>query len=171
MGESNIDWEAAANHWLVKEPEEVRMPEEDLRVEILKFLDNHKVCALATAGDGIVRNTPVEYLYGDGAFWIFSEGGLKFKALRANPNVCLAISGDDPSFGSLAGLQVTATAEVVAPFGKEYEHACALRGLPMERLQQLPFVMNVIKVTPTRFDYLCSALKDQSYSSRQHLDC
>lgn len=145
---SGIDWEAAANHWIAQESAETRMPAADLVTEIEAFLARHKICTLATAGNGIVRNTTVEYLYAEGAFWIISEGGQKFRTLQANKNVCLAIHDDDISFATLAGLQVTGTAEVVEPFGAHYAHACELRGLPMERLRAMPFVMNIIKVTP-----------------------
>ena len=71
---SGIDWEAAANHWIAQESAATRMPEADLFTEIEAFLARHKICTLATAGNGIVRNTTVEYLYTEGAFWIISEG-------------------------------------------------------------------------------------------------
>ena len=74
---NGIDWEAAANHWIAQESAETRMPEADLFTEIEAFLARHKICTLATAGNGIVRNTTVEYLYTEGAFWIISEGGQK----------------------------------------------------------------------------------------------
>ena len=167
---SGIDWEAAANHWIAQESAETSMPEADLFTEIEAFLARHKICTLATAGNGIVRNTTVEYLYAEGAFWIISEGGQKFRTLQANKNVCLAIHDDDISFATLAGLQVTGTAEVVEPFGEDYAHACELRGLPMERLRAMPFVMNIIKVTPTRFDYVNGTLKERGFSPRQHIE-
>ena len=168
---SGIDWEAAANHWIAQESAETRMPAADFLVTAIEaFLARHKICTLATAGNGIVRNTTVEYLYAEGAFWIISEGGLKFRALQANKNVCLAIHDDDISFATLAGLQVTGTAEVVEPFGADYAHACKLRGLPMERLRAMPFVMNIIKVTPTRFDYVDGTLKERGFSPRQHVE-
>lgn len=170
MTAKEINWEAAASYWTSREVDEKRMPQAELLAKIEEFIGSHKTCAVACAGNGIVRNTPVEYLYAEGAFWIFSEGGLKFKALQASSDVCLAIYNDDPSFGGLAGLQVTAKAEVLAPFGDEYVHACELRGLPIERLEGLPFTMNIIKVSPTRYDYLDSALKRDDYSSRQHLE-
>lgn len=170
MDGNAIDWEAAARHWIDQEAGEARMPEGELIAEIEAFLARHKICTLATAGNGIVRNTTVEYLYAEGAFWIISEGGLKFRALQANTNVCLAIHDDDISFATLAGLQVTGTAEVVEPFGEDYAHACELRGLPMERLRAMPFVMNIIKVTPTRFDYVNGTLKERGFSPRQHIE-
>ena len=167
---SGIDWEAAASHWTDQETGEARLPREELLAEIEAFLGRHRICALATAGNGIVRNTTVEYVHADGAFWIISEGGLKFRALQANRNVCLAIHDDDVSFDTLAGLQVTGTAEVLEPFGPEYTRACELRGIPVERLRAMPFVMNIIKVSPTRYDYVDGTLKERGFSPRQHLD-
>lgn len=166
---ADIDWNAAANHWIDQEPSETRMPLPELKAHIEEFIGARKICALACAGNGIVRNTPVEYVFARGAFWIFSEGGLKYRALEACPDVCLAIFDENPTFGQLKSLQVTGTAEVVEPFGEEYAHACELRGLPIERLKKFPFVMNVIKVVPTRYDLLESSLKAEGFSSRQHL--
>jgi hypothetical protein len=37
---------------------------------------------------------------------------------------------------------------VVEHFGTDYAQACELRGIPTERLHAMPFVMNIIKVTP-----------------------
>lgn len=170
MDGNAIDWDAAARRWIDQEAGEARMPEGELIAEIEAFLGRHKICALATAGNGIVRNTTVEYVHAEGAFWIVSEGGLKFRALQANSNVCLAIHDDDVSFDTLAGLQVTGTAQVLEPFGEEYEHACRLRGIPVERLRNLPFIMNIIKVTPTRYDYVSGRLKERGFSARQHID-
>lgn len=167
---ASIDWSAAANYWLDRETDEVRLPEGELTAKIGNFITRHKVCALAAAGNGIVRNTPVEYIYAEHDFWVFSEGGLKFKALRDSPNVCLAIYDDDPSFGSLAGLQVTGVAKVLEPFGDSYKHACDLRNLPFERLKNLPSVMNVIRIFPLRYDYLNGSLKKRGFSPRQHLE-
>ena len=40
----------------------------------------------------------------------------------------------------------------------------------MERLRAMPFVMNIIKVTPTRYDYVSGRLKERGFSARQHVD-
>ena len=65
---------------------------------------------------------------------------------------------------------MTGTAEVLEPFGAQYERACRLRGIPVERLRKLPFVMNIIKVTPARYDYVNGRLKERGFSARQHVD-
>ena len=113
---------------------------------------------------------PIEYEWFDGAFWMFSEGGLKFRALATNKRVCLAIFDPDPTFGHLAGMQVTGTAEVLEPFGPDYLAACEHKGIPTDRLRALPFTMMVIRVQPTRVDMLCSAFKDGGYDVRQWLE-
>ena len=59
---------------------------------------------------------------------------------------------------------------VVEHFGTDHTQACELRGIPTERLHAMPFVMNIIKVTPTRFDYVNGTLKERGFSPRQHID-
>ena len=167
-----VNYDEAAAHWQAREKDAVRMPEEELRDAMEKFVASHRVCALACASsDGsLVRNTPIEYEWFDGAFWMFSEGGLKFRALATNKRVCLAIFDPDPTFGHLAGMQVTGVAEVLEPFGPDYLAACEHKGIPAERLRALPFTMMVIRVRPTRVDMLCSAFKDGGYDVRQWLE-
>lgn len=167
-----IDYEAAARHWTDREKDAKRMPADQLRRHIDEFVESHRVGALATAtSDGsLVRNTPIEYDWFDGAFWMFSEGGLKFRTLQQNSNVCLAVFDPDPSFGSLAGLQVTGVANVVEPFSPAYEKACGHRGIDPQRLHALPFTMMLVHVVPTRFDMLCSQFKQEGYDVRQWLE-
>ena len=59
---------------------------------------------------------------------------------------------------------------VVEPFDTDHTQAYELRSIPMERLHAMPFVMNIIKVTPTRFDYVNGTLKERGFSPRQHID-
>ena len=86
------------------------------------FIQEHKVCALATGSGEYVRCTPIEYNFVDGAFYLFSEGGMKFKGLKDNKNVCLAIfdAGDKVGFGELHSAQISGAAEIVEPFSEEY---------------------------------------------------
>ena len=96
------------------------MNNEDLKEKIDAFIKAHNTCALATASSGMVRNTPIEYNYVDGFFYFFSEGGLKFKCLKENKNVGLAIFEPYRGFGQLKGLQVEGSAEILEPFSDEY---------------------------------------------------
>ena len=164
-----MNYDEAENFWKEKDRTAVRMDPEDLRKEIEAFLSAHKVCALACAAGDFVRCTPLEYTYADGCFYIFSEGGLKFRALRTNQHVCLAVFEENPQFGHLKSLQASGIAEVIEPWSEEYLRVLKLRSIPAEALKKLPSPMYLIKVIPEEFDYLCSDLKQKGFSSRQQL--
>lgn len=166
------DFERAASYWDCKEAarsDSEVMPREDLRVEINRFLREHNTCALATGAGDYVRCTPLEYLWEDGAFWIFSEGGRKFVGLERNANVSLAVFEPYEGFGRLASMQVMGKAEVVDPASPEFTRALGYRGIPASKADKIAQMLHVIKVTPVEADYLCSALKEKGYDFRQHL--
>ena len=82
-----FDYEKAADHWTERDQNSSHMDDAALKERIEGFIDKHNTGALATASGDFVRCTPVEYNYVDGCFYIFSEGGLKFKGLKENKNV------------------------------------------------------------------------------------
>ena len=79
---------------------------------------------------------------------LFSEGGLKFKGLKENKNVGIAIFEPYGGFDQLKSLQVQGEAVMVELFSDEY----------------------LIKMVPTTYDYLDSDLKKDGFGSRQHLE-
>ncbi|MDD6222971.1 MAG: pyridoxamine 5'-phosphate oxidase family protein [Lachnospiraceae bacterium] len=164
-----MDYKAAASYWTEKDKSAVKMDPEELKAEIEAFLAKHKVCALATAAGDFVRCTPIEYNYVDGCFYLFSEGGLKFKALESNKHVCMAIFQESADFGNLASLQVTGTAQIVEPWSEEYVKIVEFKKIPVEVLKKLPQPMNLIKIVPEVFDFLKSDLKKKGFGSRQQL--
>lgn len=164
------EFDEAARYWTKRESTSIRMPEKELRQAIDAFLETHNVCALATASSDLVRCTPLEYSYRNGKLWIFSEGGLKFHALKENRSVCLAVFNPSCDFGKLESVQVTGTARVVDPMGEEYERAAEARGLTGESLERMRTRLHLIEVTPSRIDYLCSALRKRGFDARQWLN-
>ena len=80
------DYERAANHWKIKDASDEKMDRDTLLKEIEQYIKSNNTCALATGSGEFVRVTPIEYTYHDGAFWMFSEGGEKFKALEKKLN-------------------------------------------------------------------------------------
>lgn len=141
-----------------------------LKDKIEAFINTHNTCALATASTDLVRNTPIEYNYVDSCYYFFSEGGLKFKGLKENKNVGLAIFEPYGGFGQLKSLQVQGIAELVEPFSDEYLRLMEHKKIPVEAMKKLPQAMNLIKVKPVSYDYLDSELKKDGFGSRQHLD-
>lgn len=115
------------------------------------------------------RNTPIEYSYHDGCFWMFSEGGEKFVGLEKNPNVCIAIFDKYAGFGSLKELQVMGGASIVEPFSAEYNAHAAVKKIPLTALQKLNPPVNLIKVQPVNADFLNSDFKKDGFDSRQHM--
>ena len=164
------DYNEQVNYWIEKDRNSKKLEPDKLKERIEAFLAERKTCALATAAGDFVRCTPIEYNYLDGAFYLFSEGGLKFKALQNNKNVSLAIFDSYDGFGNLKGLQVQGTVSLIEPFSEEYIILLDHKKIPVEGMRKLPKAMNLIKVAPTSFDLLDSDLKQEGVDSRQHLD-
>ena len=164
-----MDYEASAQYWTDKEKDAVSMDSEDLQKRIDDFIGEHNTCALATASSDMVRCTPIEYNYLDGVFYLFSEGGLKFKALKDNKWVGLAIYEPYGGFNNLKSLQVEGRAEIIEPLSDEYMKLLEYKKIPVDAIKKMPHPMNLIKIIPDRFDYLDSDLKKEGFDIRQHL--
>jgi len=164
------DYERAINHWKVKDKDNKAVGRDALLGAIEDYIGANNTCTLATGTGDFVRCTPIEYSYHDGAFWMFSEGGLKFIGLEKNKNVCLAIYDKYDGFGNLKGMQVMGVADVIEPFSDEYIAAAEFKKIPIDALKKLPESMNLIKVTPKEIDFLNSDFKKDGYASRQHYE-
>lgn len=164
-----MDYKKAQNYWKEKDAASVKMDAAALKRKIEEYVGANNTCALATGADGFVRNTPIEYSFHDGCFWMFSEGGEKFVGLEKNPNVCIAIFDSYSGFGSLKGLQVMGTAEIVEPFSEEYSAHAAVKKIPLAALKKLDPPMNLIKIRPVSADFLNADFKKDGFDARQHL--
>ncbi|WP_191017918.1 pyridoxamine 5'-phosphate oxidase family protein [Treponema zioleckii] len=164
-----MDYDEAAEFWIKKDRDSVKMEKDALKEKITAFLNSHNTCALATSCAEFVRCTPIEYIFCDGKFYLFSEGGLKFKALKENKNVALSVFEPFSGFNNLKSVQVTGKAEIVEPFSDEYLKLLEIKKIPVEAMKNLPRAMPLIKITPSEFDYLDAELKKEGFSSRQHL--
>lgn len=164
------EYEEAALYWQMKDAEGKKADRETLLREIGAYIAANDTCALATGAGAFVRCTPIEYSWRDGAFWMFSEGGLKFAALEQNPNVCLAIFDKYGGFGKLHGMQVTGEARIIEPFTDQYVRAAEVKNIPIEALKKLPSPMHLICVLPTAIDFLSSDFKELGFDVRQHID-
>ena len=146
------DYVKAIEHWKPVDAAAVKMPDEKLKAAIEEYICKNNTCALATGSGSQIRNTPIEYSYHDGAFWMFSEGGEKFIGLEKNKQVCLAIFDGYAGFGKLKGMQVQGEADIIEPFSEEYIAAATYKKIPIEALKKLPQTMYLIKVVPERID-------------------
>lgn len=165
-----MNYDSAAEYWIQKDKKSKKMKQPELMQAIEQFIGAHNTCALATGSEDFVRCTPIEYNYVDGAFYLFSEGGLKFRALRDNSNVCMAIYEPYDGFGKLKGMQVTGKAAMVEPFTNEYNKLLEIKKIPLEMIKKLQQPMNLIKITPMVIDYLNSDFKKDGFGSRQQIN-
>lgn len=164
-----MDYQKAALYWVEKDKQAAQMDRDMLYAQMEKFITAHNTCALATGCRDFVRCTPIEYNYKDGRFWLFSEGGLKFRGLRCNKNVCLAIFDSYSGWNQLGGMQVSGTAELVEPWSAEYMDLLELKKLSAESLKKSSLTLYLIKITPSRIDFLWSEFKTMGFAPRQHL--
>jgi len=161
------EFKDAADYWKNKDKNGKKMGRDELVEAAAAFIRAHNTCALATGAGSFVRCTPLEYSFHDGAFWIFSEGGMKFFALEQNRNVCLAIYDAYGGFNRLGGIQVDGEAELVERFCDEYNLAAQERNISLESLKKLPTPMYLIKITPKHADILNSDFQKQGFDCRQ----
>lgn len=165
MNEEAFD--QAAQFWVEKQAPETTLPEAEVRALAERIITSHDTCALATAVGDFVRCTPIEYTYHDGVFWIFSEGGMKFKALKENKNVSIAIFDAFNGFANIKSIQLAGVAELVEPFSEAYVAAAERRHISLARLQKMPSPMHLLKITPTLIEVLDFSLRNQGYNPRQ----
>ena len=104
----------------------------------------------------------------DNHFYFFSEGGLKFRGLKKNKHVGMAIYEPYNGFGNLKSLQIEGMASLVEPFSEEYLKVMEYKKIPEAAMRNLPQPMALIKVVPEVFDLLDSDLKKEDFGSRQH---
>ena len=154
-----MNYEAAAEFWLEKDKDAIKMPPDDLRKELDAFLKGEKVCTLAVADGDFVRCTPLTYTYREGKFYIFSEGGLKFRALAKNKNVALEVHAEYHGLGSAKGVQVPGEAFIARA------NAAGMNGASLKKMGLI-----LIIVTAQRLEYLNSELRKRGYCPRQQLD-
>ena len=165
-----MDYDKAASVWVEKDKDSAHMKEAALKDKIAEFIKAHNTCALAVASGDFVRCTPIEYNYVDGCFYLFSEGGLKFKALKENKHVAFAIYEPYGGFHQLKSLQVMGFASMIKPFSDEYLKIMEHKKIPVEAMKKLPMPMNLIKIVPESYDLLDSDLKKDGVGNRQHLE-
>ncbi|ETP71799.1 putative flavin-nucleotide-binding protein [Lachnospiraceae bacterium JC7] len=165
-----FDYDTAANFWINKDDQSKKMDRDKLFDRISKFIEIHNTCTLGTASEGHVRCTPIEYNFVDNKLYFFSEGGLKFRGLKNNKHVGVAIYENYNGFGNLKSLQIEGTAKLIEPLSDEYLKLLEYKKIPVDALKKLPHSMNLISVVPQSFDYLDSDLKKEDLSSRQHYD-
>lgn len=143
------------------------MPTNDLMDAINKFVSSHNTCTLATGYGGFVRNTPIEFTYYKNNFYFISEGGLKFKGILQNPNVCIGIFNEYKSMKELKGIQISGESEIIPYLSDEYIEVFSFRKFNIEFIRNLPVNLNLIKVVPKAFEFLNTDFNKIGFDAKQ----
>ena len=144
----------------------------DKLTEIIdEYIKAHTTLALATAGKGNVRCTPLEYNYQDGVFYIVTEGGLKFRSLLSNDDISAAIFEPyDGSMDHISGLQFSGKAVIVERGSDEYWEVLSQKHVSKEACEKLPVELFIVRIVPLRYEFLCSKFNEDGYDAKQFVN-
>ncbi len=162
-----MNYKEASEYWIKRDAQSKKIEKEELFKKIEDFILNHNTMALATGYGEEVRCTPIEYNYYDGCFYLFSEGGLKFKYLEKNKNVAATIYEPYSGFSSIHSLQIEAVAEVVSEDSNEFISIAKRKGINLETIKKMNASLHLLKLMPKKYNFLDSSLKKDGYSNRQ----
>jgi len=138
-----------------------RLTQEQLKDRIIRFLQEQKVCTLATCAGNIPRSTPVRYRSQGLTVYILTEGGGKVKNIRDNPQVAVSIVGEYTGFQSVTGLQAWGKAVIIKPQdGPLYDEAKRIMNLEERQdlkqmnLKEILTPMDIIKIEVEKARFL-----------------
>ena len=146
-----------------------RLPKEELKSYIDNYITENNTLVLATGKEDFIRATPIEYIYYKNKFYMITEGGLKFVGIYENRNVSMGIYKDYKNMNDIQGMQITGTCEIIKKDSEEYKEILNVKGINIENLEKLPVTMNMIKVKPTKYEFIDSKFKKMGYDVKQIL--
>ena len=146
-----------------------RLPKEELKSYIDNYITENNTLVLATGKEDFIRATPIEYIYYKNKFYMITEGGLKFVGIYENTNVSMGIYKDYKNMNDIQGMQITGTCEIIKIDSEEYKEILNVKGINIENLEKLPVTMNMIKVKPTKYEFIDSKFKKMGYDVKQIL--
>lgn len=138
-----------------------QLPKEQLKKNILQFLNKRKILVLCTCNENIPRATPLDY-YNEGfELYMTPTGGAKVENLKANPIASIGIY-TPLSEGEIQGLQITSTKiKFIYPNEDDYEHARKI----VKRKAKM-----YLKIIPEKIEFLDYSLSKDGYSRFQTLE-
>ena len=145
------------------------MPEEDLKVEIRKFLRERKVLVLCTCSENVPRATPMDFYidkkapHDEFTIYIGPSPGRKVENIKKNPNISIGIYTPMDT-GKIQGLQITASRNnlIFLQEGDEgFENAQKI----VRGKRKL-----ILKIIPEKIELLDYDFTKKGYSKFQWLD-
>jgi len=143
---------------------------QELKHLIIDFLKDQSLCVIATCSGNIPRATTVEFFPVDTTIYILTEGGKKVENIMQNPHVSIAIHAPFAGWKNVRGLQITGIAEIGKKganiFQEGFEAFKVRRG---SQATTLPDFMSVIKVKPSKMEYIDTTLGNEHFEVKHLL--
>lgn len=131
-----------------------------LKRMIADFMRTQGMCVLATCSGDEPRASAVEFFPDGTTLYVLTEGGRKIENLQKNPCVSVAIHTQFMGWDSIKGIQMTGRAEIAKAGSKAFDEGVeAYRKRRNLKSVSIPSSMYIIKITPSRIEYLDTTLK------------
>jgi len=145
-----------------------KMPENELRKEIRKFLEKRKVLVLCTCSKNIPRATPMDFYIEKNTdnFYIYvgPASGKKVENIKENPIVSIGIY-TPMSEGKIQGMQITASGRESLIFLKEEDEEFKKAQKIVQGKRKL-----ILKIIPEKIELLDYDFIKDGYSRLQVLE-
>jgi hypothetical protein len=143
-----------------------KMPEEELRREIRKFLDERRELVLCTCSNNVPRATPLDFYTEKEGFNIYVglSPGRKVKNIEENPIVSIGIYTPMDT-GKIQGMQITASGRDRLIFLREGDEG-------FEEAQKIVRGRRkmILKIIPEKIELLDYDFEKRGYSKMQVLE-
>lgn len=147
------------------------LSKQELEHLIVDFLKEQSLCVIATCSDNIPRASTVEYFPMATTIYILTEGGVKIENIIHNPNVSVAIHAPFAGWQTVKGVQMTGIAEIGRSGSSVYEEGLDAFNRRRGHIGTVPDIMSIIKVKPSKIEYLDAALGNKGFKVRHTLVC
>lgn len=127
----------------------------ELKETIIKYMEGHNICTLATSKEDVPHASTVEYANDGLTLYFFtSPTSQKIAQIKTNPKIALTIDEDYLDWMKIKGIQLEGEAEVLED-SREIEKARKIF------IKKYPFVaqfgelkVNWVKIVPTKIWFL-----------------
>jgi hypothetical protein len=151
------------------------MDRELSKQELDRFIDDllkeQSLCAIATCSDNVPRASTVEYFPIATTIYILTEGGMKIENIIHNPNVSIAIHAPFAGWKTVRGIQITGIAEIGRRGSSIYEEGLEAFNKRRGQISTVPNIMSIIKVKPSKIEYIDTTLGNKGFKVRHTLLC
>jgi len=150
---------------------ERELSKQELEHLIVDLLREESLCVIATCSGNVPRASTVEYFPIATTIYILTEGGVKIDNIIHNPNVSIAIHAPFAGWQSVRGVQITGIAEIGRRGSNAYEEGLAAFSKRRGQISTVPVIMSIIKVKPSKIEYLDASLGNKGFKVRHTLVC